>query len=165
MPDAPQSLARLPDLLHVTLSPQPFKFPRPKTSLYHYTTVAGLFGIINSASVWATHTEYMNDPAEQSYPSIILGECIKALPREDAESFPEFRILFDSLLQRLASVVSGSVHVACFTELADSLVLWNTYTSNATGIALESTRILLSEVRSNFLHLFATTPIARYRFF
>ena len=35
--------------------------------LYHYTTLEGLKGIINSRSIWFTHTSTLNDPLELKY--------------------------------------------------------------------------------------------------
>lgn len=43
--------------------------------LYHYTTAAGLSGILESRSLWATHTSFMNDEEE------ILGFYDRVLPR------------------------------------------------------------------------------------
>src|SRR5262245_59435591 len=36
---------------------------RPK-SLFHYTTAAGLIGIIETQTLWATHANFLNDSAE-----------------------------------------------------------------------------------------------------
>lgn len=43
--------------------------------LYHYTTAAGLSGILQSKSLWATHTSFMNDEEE------ILGFYDRVLPK------------------------------------------------------------------------------------
>ena len=37
---------------------------KPPEVLYHYTTQAGLIGIIRGAEIWATHTQYLNDRRE-----------------------------------------------------------------------------------------------------
>lgn len=33
-------------------------------SLFHYTTAAGLIGIITTQTLWATHANFLNDSAE-----------------------------------------------------------------------------------------------------
>lgn len=65
--------------------------------LYHYTTAAGLSGILQSKSLWATHTSFVNDDEE------ILGFYDRILPEilgpvfqkyiEDIKNFPEFQRL------------------------------------------------------------------------
>lgn len=42
--------------------------------LYHYTTAAGLSGILENKSLWATHTSFMNDEEE------IVGFYDRVLP-------------------------------------------------------------------------------------
>ena len=32
--------------------------------LYHYTSLEGLLGVINSKSIWASHCKYLNDSLE-----------------------------------------------------------------------------------------------------
>jgi hypothetical protein len=46
------------DILTAALSRQ------PQTTLYHYTTQAGLLGIIKEREIWATHTQHLNDQRE-----------------------------------------------------------------------------------------------------
>lgn len=63
--------------------------------LYHYTTAAGLSGILQSKSLWATHTSFVNDEEE------ILGFYDRVLPKilrpifrkyiEDIKDQPEFQ--------------------------------------------------------------------------
>jgi len=60
--------------------------------LYHYTTAAGLSGILQSKSLWATHTSFVNDAEE------ILGFYDRVLPlilrpvfRKTVEDQPEFQ--------------------------------------------------------------------------
>lgn len=43
--------------------------------LYHYTTQAGLLGILGSKSIWCTNTLFLNDPTEFSH-AIDLGKML-----------------------------------------------------------------------------------------
>ena len=37
------------------------------TTLYHYTQIAGVQGILDEKSFWATKSDFLNDPREFSY--------------------------------------------------------------------------------------------------
>lgn len=47
---------------------------RPQSILYHYTSLAGVMGIVRSKSLWATEIKYLNDADELIY----LGKCIRS---------------------------------------------------------------------------------------
>lgn len=53
-----------------------------KQLLYHYTDAAGLVGILESHSLWATHTGYLNDPSELGYFNQVLDDAINELSEE-----------------------------------------------------------------------------------
>ena len=36
-------------------------------SIYHYTSIQGLKGILESKSLWLTHYKFLNDPNEMRY--------------------------------------------------------------------------------------------------
>ena len=112
-----------------------FRPKAPTGPLYHYTTMAGLYGIIKSRKLWATHSNYLNDPREISYALGLLGSCIDGLLPSVKHS--ELREALALLPARIINVVTANSYLACFTELDDSLVLWSTYTPNAAGIAIE----------------------------
>ena len=44
----------------------------PKETLYHYTTFAGLVGIVNSQVLWASDIRYMNDSAELKHSADLI---------------------------------------------------------------------------------------------
>ena len=45
-------------------------------SLFHYTTSAGLDGILTSQTLWCTHYKYLNDSQEGVYAKDILREVV-----------------------------------------------------------------------------------------
>lgn len=47
------------------------------TTLYHYTTLSGLLGIVRSRVLWASDVRYMNDAAELHYALGLLTEGIR----------------------------------------------------------------------------------------
>src|SRR2546430_1425649 len=54
----------------------------PPPLMFHYTDRAGLIGIIQSKTVWATHIRYLNDSSEYSYTSNLALELAKSLSKE-----------------------------------------------------------------------------------
>ena len=53
---------RMVNTWHMTMPPDS-NANHPKT-IYHYTTRAGLQGILESNTLWASHSQFLNDPAE-----------------------------------------------------------------------------------------------------
>jgi hypothetical protein len=97
----------------------------------------------------------LNDPAELTYPKTVLGECVKSLLNGDLY-FPELKAIVGSLPDYYAGLTSAAPHVTCFTELRDSLVLWNTYTRNAQGYSIEFDPYALKRYTQN---RYVLTPI------
>ena len=56
---------RMVNTWHMTMPPDS-NANHPKT-IYHYTTRAGLQGILQSNTLWASHSQFLNDPAELNY--------------------------------------------------------------------------------------------------
>lgn len=115
---------------------------KPKGLLYHYTTIDGFLGIIDSDNIHATHIRYMND----------AQEFLDALEHLDG-----FINEFDtSLRSRLKDFIRDSVptfssingvYVASFTDdeaqlnnlgtlPGDRLSQWRAYSENRKGISL-----------------------------
>lgn len=45
---------------------------KPSGTLYHYTSLTGLEGILSSGSLWATDIRYLNDAAEMRHTAEII---------------------------------------------------------------------------------------------
>ncbi|MCX7110673.1 MAG: hypothetical protein NTX45_11215 [Proteobacteria bacterium] len=70
------------------------------STLYHYTTLQGLFGIIETKCLWATHYKFLNDYSEIKrfrknlieflYP-IVLDHYKKAIPQ-----FPQSEVIISA---------------------------------------------------------------------
>lgn len=106
---------------------------RPRR-LYHYTTLQGLQGILNSHQMWVTDVAYLNDSLEMQLGFSIVEETLQRKEREGSE-------MCKLLLSR--SRVSGSptdpstgYYVACFCEDRDLLSQWRAYASNGGGYAI-----------------------------
>jgi len=98
----------------------------PPGLLYHYTTLAGLLGIISQQEIWATHTQYLNDHREFRHGLDIFREELETLIIACAE--PErlecLRELRDAIFDEWANI---NVCVSSFSEGDDSLSQWRAY--------------------------------------
>lgn len=122
----------------------------PQGLLYHYTTQAGLIGILRSKSIWATHFQYLNDTSEgQIVSNAILDEISSRsdssdafhklglagnAPKNTAESSRD-----DVLTQGFVAAVwatSQNAFVTSFSERGDSLSQWRAYSGQSVGYSL-----------------------------
>src|SRR5258705_9462145 len=51
---------------------------RGTMTLYHYTTAAGLYGIVHSKSLWTTDYRFLNDPSEFRYGWNIVQRALES---------------------------------------------------------------------------------------
>lgn len=104
----------------------------PETTLWHYTSGAGLLGIIESASIRATQVSCVNDSTETLYATRLFRNAILALKEKSAEDQSASAFL-DETLRITAEPANMPAHapspffVACFSELEDDLNQWLKY--------------------------------------
>jgi hypothetical protein len=104
---------------------------RPTGTLFHYTTQAGLKGIVESKSVWATHHQCLNDSKEFSL-------CRELLERELHISRAYPKSLRDEIRSNLtgAGYEDVNLYLASFTEQPDSLSQWRGYGGDTSAFSL-----------------------------
>jgi hypothetical protein len=94
-----------------------------KMLLYHYTTVAGLEGIIRSKSIRASDYRFLNDATEFRYGLNIFERALSS-------SRLNFCAEIMELINRfLSAKESFSVFIAAFSEQPDLLSQWRGYNS------------------------------------
>lgn len=103
--------------------------------LFHYTTAAGMRGILDSSQLWATNYRFLNDVSEVAY-SVSLFESLiqERLAKVQNDVVSEF-------LSRTLSTANGfdgmlDCYIACFCERDDLLNQWRTYAGSGGGYAL-----------------------------
>jgi hypothetical protein len=122
----------------------------PPDVLYHYTGQAGLLGIVNTAELWATKIQYMNDATE-------FGLAL-AMARKELESM---MARSTSLAEKAACVqlkdsLSGlediNIFAVCFCENGDLLSQWRGYSGSSHGysIAFDSESLMHISSMKNF---------------
>lgn len=79
-------------------------------TLFHYTTESGLYGILDSQQLWATHFSYMNDSEELRAARRVLHSAMYESLRERIKPFVKKR-----------QIEVGSFEEACLQQ-SDKLV-------------------------------------------
>lgn len=118
-------------------------------SVYHYTSIAGLLGMLNEYSKdnqnitkWATHGLFLNDPSEFSYGAKLLDPMIKLI--EEKLSIPEKEriggcLSLDKLIKTQGTLTHqyGVPYISSFTYAKDCLPMWGMYADNGKGVMIE----------------------------
>jgi hypothetical protein len=109
--------------------------PLIEGSLFHYTTATGLIGIVSTATLWATASEYLNDPQEWKYGAGLAAETLKRLGQDlEGPVLAAAQLLLKSL--ESPSLGRGWYGV-CFCGKQDVLSQWRGYSDRGGGYCLE----------------------------
>jgi hypothetical protein len=115
------------------LSSQPHSHTPPET-LFHYTSQAGLIGILESNCIWATKIHYLNDHSEyQLALHIAQSELSEAL---SSESDALRRKKIECLLRNVPSIEHMNVCVVSFSAEGDLLSQWRAYAAGSGGFSV-----------------------------
>jgi hypothetical protein len=108
---------------------------KPTRTLYHYTSLHGLQGIVESRSMWATEIRYLSDAKELVQTLEIFLSAIRIrYQTSDATKRELFQQLETWLRDRL---VSGHlVFISSFTEEGNHLSQWRGYSPLGEGVSL-----------------------------
>lgn len=107
---------------------------------YHYTTHAGLKGILRSGGLRATYRMRMNDPGEFDYARNAVYEALNEVGRR--KNFPkDAQSLITSTCKKLEKFLSdttelSSAYCACLTVSHDHPGQWETYAEGGNGFAI-----------------------------
>lgn len=98
--------------------------------IYHYTTLEGLKGIIESNSIWLSDYSYLNDATEIQHGiklvSLVASEMI------EAPKYASSKELIQSWINNIEKV-QHRVCIASFSSDGDSLSQWRSYGNIAIG--------------------------------
>jgi Protein of unknown function (DUF2971) len=100
--------------------------------LYHYTTQAGLLGILRNNCMWATAAQYLNDSSEYAYG---LGLIAEGLCEGSKKGISEREAANLSAIAQSLSPFSG-VCVVSLTSEGDLLSQWRAYAGSSGGFSL-----------------------------
>jgi hypothetical protein len=105
--------------------------------LYHYTSLEGILGIIESNSIWATNILYLNDASELNYAEGLLREQVLNFQKGLGNAFMPEYMFFQSLMKNIEYFfVRNDFFVCSFSEKDDLLSQWRGYCPRGTGFSL-----------------------------
>ncbi len=146
-----QEQVRIP--LGLTDLPSHSLFLRPPPpELYHYTTLDGACGIVESKSLHLTKFTYLNDRSELTYAIQQFQAAANRLAPKIRSD--DRRVLLTDVAHQLGSFERTNICVASFCEDPDLLSQWRAYGHVGKGIALGfSGQILGKTNNSGWAHL------------
>jgi hypothetical protein len=100
--------------------------------LWHYTSGAGLRGILESRSFWATNLLYLDDYREFRFAGEVMGNVLAQL--RDEEAAPEIRsalVTLQELISRRDPLVTPDLYICCFTSRGNNPNVWRRHTQLA----------------------------------
>ncbi|AYK60068.1 DUF2971 domain-containing protein [Bacillus subtilis] len=94
-------------------------------SLYHYTNIYGVEGILKHKELWLSDANFLNDKNELLYTYNLCKEAISDICGKDKGAFLDhFKDVIES------EALKKPVYVMSLTTNSDSNLLWSNYTNN-----------------------------------
>lgn len=109
--------------------------------LYHYTSLDGLIGIINSNSIWASHCKYLNDSLEYIH-ALDFPISLSNRIYMDDDYLSAFGF---SIRKALDEMTHNDVYVSSFSEKPDLLSQWRGYCPSGRGVCIGFKRDILEK--------------------
>jgi hypothetical protein len=106
-------------------------------TLYHYTSAAGLRGIIESQKLWFTSYRHLNDPSELTHGMNVAHRLLKEIGEGAGDGLVKmFCDLVDNLFQHGNFADVFGFYIASLSRADNDLGQWRTYADNGQGFAL-----------------------------
>lgn len=105
-------------------------------TLYHYTDLRGLEGIVKSGKFWFTDYRHLNDPSELKHGVDIARDVARDIA---TGADGRVRLFIDHLLDLFCHDNFASTlefFIACFSRARDDLGQWRAYADNGRGVAI-----------------------------
>ena len=106
----------------------------PKETLYHYTSLNGVMGIMKSSALWATEVRFFNDTAELKYAVDFISSIIDYRLARGSDNIELLTQLQRWLNDRILN--GHMLFVVCFTERGNLLSQWRGYSQAGKGVSL-----------------------------
>ena len=106
----------------------------PPSVLFHYTTQAGLLGILATDSIWATKIHYLNDSSEYLLALDLAANLLKTLLTGEHSKTKKRKI--QCLLDNLKTIARMNVCVCSFSAKQDLLSQWRAYSGQPGGYSV-----------------------------
>lgn len=109
-------------------------------TLWHYTSVQGFHGIVESGSIYATDVRFLNDTDEFVHARKVANKLV-ANAREYGPAFYPLRYNLNWVVDQIfgsdfLNPDSAQIFVASFTASEDDLSQWRGYSHSSTGVSI-----------------------------
>ncbi len=124
----------------------------PPPTLYHYTSLPGLLGILRSGTIWASEARYLNDSAELIHAfNLMTHEVRRRLAAAPGADEQEVLRQFGEWIE-IRSARGPMVFVAAFTQHGNLLSQWRGYCPPTGGVSfgLASAHLAAACASTNF---------------
>ncbi|MGC2238492.1 MAG: DUF2971 domain-containing protein [Pyrinomonadaceae bacterium] len=111
-------------------------------SLYHYTDLGGLKGIIESKDIWLTNSRYSNDDDEITYGYGI----VKGVIEEKIKANPGEKDFLKQLSELIKEPPEDGIYTCSFCRKDNLLSQWRGYGANGTGVSIKFNPHLFDDV-------------------
>lgn len=120
--------------------------------LFHYTSSAGLLGIIETNKIRLTKTSYLNDSLELNLGINLIKEEIESQKKDINRK--EYTDDLNKMTQLIRGITSVNVSVTSFTEMGDQLSQWRGYCKIGDGYSLGfNVKELNEKIKTSKFHL------------
>jgi hypothetical protein len=100
-------------------------------SVFHYTDLSGLKGIVENHDLWLTNSQYCNDEEELKHGYSVAKDALGKAKTAGLHSPAYLDKIGEFLEQR------EGVFICCFCDKDNLLSQWRTYAGNGTGVSLQ----------------------------
>jgi len=128
--------------------------PKARDAVYHYTTQAGLLGIVEKHEIWASDVRFLNDSREFVHTLDLAKVALQQWPSPVEASLEPLRRSFEAILSLLSK---ARVYAVSFAEGDDDLSQWRGY-GRGGGYALRFSSPHLATVLAEVKGLTAWLP-------
>jgi hypothetical protein len=116
------------------------RYPGLPSDIYHYTSLEGFEGIVESGALWATRTCHLNDRTEIEHGRAlaleVADELMKTLGESDPTAFIRERLADEQPDNWRTDEYFNAAAVASLTELGDDLSQWRAYGAQGHGLCI-----------------------------
>lgn len=106
----------------------------PTVPLYHYTSLSGMMGIVNSKSIWTSEIKYLNDADELRYLGKVANSILALRSVSSDQTVEIWRQFSDWIRERLDH--GHMLFVGSFTENGNLLSQWRGYCPPGKGVSI-----------------------------
>lgn len=103
----------------------------PGYTVYHYTSIAGLLGIINSSNLWLTNINFLNDKSEVAHALDLIKSRTRDCKNKKVATFLNSMADEDNYINNI------DIYVASFCGTKELLSQWHMYASGGSGCQIE----------------------------